>query len=113
MTSSSIEWVGTQLTYIVVVARGSPIINILAFKHNENKLRRLYSLNLLPDLPNPEQPELNEKQGYLDFPYQAKLSMDGVFLAVTLLTGAVKLIKMPPVLNPLDPEKNAPGTADG
>ena len=28
--------------------------------------------------------------------------MDGVFLAVTLMNGAVKLIKMPPVLNPLE-----------
>ena len=112
IASNSIEWVGTQLTYVVVVARGSPILNILAFKHNENKLRRLYSINLLPDLPNPEQPELNEKQSYLEFPYQVKLSMDGVFLAVTLLTGAVKLIKMPAVLNPLDPEKNVGNAAD-
>ena len=28
--------------------------------------------------------------------------MDGVFLTVTLMNGAVKLIKMPPVLNPLE-----------
>ena len=34
------------------------------------------------------------------------MSLDGVFLAVTQLTGAVKLIKMPPVLNPLDNEKD-------
>ena len=61
LTSSSIEWVGAQLTYVAVVARGSPIVNILAFKHNENKLRRLYSLNVMPDLPNPETPEQNEK----------------------------------------------------
>ena len=106
ITSCSIEWVGTQLSYVAVVARGSPVINILAFKHNENKLRRLYSLNLLPELANPEQPELNEKQSYLEFPYEVKLSMDGVFLAVTLLTGAVKLIKMPPVLNPLEADKS-------
>ena len=31
--------------------------------------------------------------------------MDGVFLAVTQLTGAVKLIKMPAVLNPLEADK--------
>ena len=69
ITSSSIDWVGTQLSYVAVIARGSPIVNILAFKHNENKLRRLYSLNLLPELENPEQPELNTRQSYLDFPY--------------------------------------------
>ena len=112
ISSSSIEWVGTQLSYVAVVARGSPIVNILVFKHNENKIRRLYSLNLLPELLNPEQPELNEKQSYLDFPYTVKLSMDGVFLAVTQLTGAVKLIKMPAVLNPLDADKEK-APADG
>ena len=90
---------------MVCCARGSPVINILSFKHNENRLRRLYSINLLPNLANPEQPELNEDQTYLEFPYQVKLSMDGVFLAVTLMNGAVKLIKMPPVLNPLESDK--------
>ena len=60
ITSSSIEWVGAQLTYAAVVARGSPIVNILAFKHNENKLRRLYSINVMPELANPDAPETNE-----------------------------------------------------
>ena len=60
IASNSIEWVGTQLTYVVVVARGSPILNILAFKHNENKLRRLYSVNVMPELANPDTPETNE-----------------------------------------------------
>lgn len=69
-------------------------------------------MNLLPEMPNPEQPELNEKQTYLEFPYEVKLSLDGVFLAVTQLTGAVKLIKMPPVLNPLEPEREVPATGD-
>lgn len=41
-----------------------------------------------------------------------KLSIDGVFLAVTQLTGAVKLIKMPPVLNPLEPEREVPATGE-
>lgn len=40
------------------------------------------------------------------------MSLDGVFLAVTLLTGAVKLIKMPPVLNPLDADKTPAQGAD-
>ena len=61
ISSSSVEWVGTQLTYAAIIARGSPFVNILIFKHNENKIRRLYSLNVLPEMPNPEQPELNDK----------------------------------------------------
>lgn len=32
--------------------------------------------------------------------------MDGVFLAVTQLTGAVKLVKMPSVLNPLEKDQS-------
>ena len=69
-------------------------------------------------MANPEQPELNEGQTYHEFPYSVKLSMDGVFLAVTLMNGAVKLIKMPPVLNPLESDKptdaNPPaGSRDG
>ena len=83
------------------------MVNILAFKHNDNKLRRLYSVNVLPELANPTNPELNDKQTYLEFPYSVKLSMDGVFLAVTLMNGAVKLLKMPPVLNPLEADKVA------
>ena len=34
--------------------------------------------------------------------------MDGVFLSVTLMNGAVKLIKMPAVLNPLEGETKQP-----
>lgn len=34
--------------------------------------------------------------------------MDGVFLSVTLMNGAVKLIKMPAVLNPLEGETKTP-----
>ena len=59
ISSSSLEWVGTQLTYIACCARGSPIINIVIFKHNENKMRQLYTINILPELQNPEKPEDN------------------------------------------------------
>ena len=37
--------------------------------------------------------------------------MDGVFLAVTQITGEVKVMKMPPILNPL--EKQDAAGADG
>jgi len=39
ISSCSLEWVGTQLTYVATCVRGSSIINIIVFKHNENKMR--------------------------------------------------------------------------
>ena len=73
-------------------------------------MKQLYTFNILPELQNPEAPEQNPGQTYTEFPFEVKLSMDGVFLAVTQQNGAVKLLKMPAILNPLDPEKNASGT---
>jgi hypothetical protein len=83
ITSCSIEWVGTQLTYVACVARGSPMVKVLIFKHSENKLRQLYTVNILPELLTPEAPEQNAGQTYTEFPFELKFSVDGVFLAVT------------------------------
>jgi hypothetical protein len=57
----------------------------------------------VPELLNPETPELNSEQKYSKFPFEVKLSLDCVFMAVTLANGEVKIIKMPPILSPLDP----------
>ena len=57
ISSCTIEWVGTQLTYLAVVSSGSPIVTILVFKHNENKIRLLYTINACPEMPNAEHPE--------------------------------------------------------
>ena len=54
ISTATIEWIDTKLTYIAVVARGSPFISIVGFKHNENKLYSLYSLNTCPTIENPE-----------------------------------------------------------
>ena len=62
----------------------------------------MYSFNLIPELINPETPEINNDQKYSRFPYEVKLSMDFVFLAVTLANGEVKVLKMPAILSPLD-----------
>lgn len=43
--TSTIEWCDSKLTYAAITARCSPIIEIVAFKHSENKLTHLYSLN--------------------------------------------------------------------
>ncbi len=75
----------------------------MVFKHSDCKFKHLYSLNCVPELANPETPELNVDQKYTKFPYEVKLSLDCVFLAVTLASGEVKIIKMPPILSPLEP----------
>ena len=89
LSSCTLEWAGTQLTYVAVCARACPSVKVLAFKHQDCKLRCLYSLNLIPDLANPETPELNADQSYLNFPAEVKLSLDCAFLAVTLASGEV------------------------
>lgn len=91
----------TKLTYVSVIARASPVLKILAFKHNENKLYHLYNLNLCPLLLNPDTLEQNPDQSYLDLPSEAKFSLDCIFLTVTTFSGEVKLLKMPPIISPL------------
>lgn len=59
LTSATVEWVGTQLTYVAVVVRGCPVVHIILFKHNENKLRLLHTVNMCPDLANPTNLESN------------------------------------------------------
>ena len=49
----------TKLSYAAVVARGSPTVKILCYKHNENKLHLVYTLNVCPTLANPDNLELN------------------------------------------------------
>jgi hypothetical protein len=66
----------------------------------------MYALNLIPELANPETPELNSDQRYSKFPYEVKLSMDCVFLSVTLANGEVKIIKMPAIFTPLESMSN-------
>ena len=94
ISTATIDWVGTQLTYVAVVARGSPIVQVLIFKNSENKLRQLYSINTCPEITNPETPEANPGQTYRDFPSKVKLSLDFSFLAVTTCNGAVQETKV-------------------
>ena len=49
----------TKLTYVATVARGSPIIKILIFKHNENKFYHIYNLNACPSILNSDNLESN------------------------------------------------------
>jgi hypothetical protein len=100
ISTASVVWIDTKLTYVTVVARASSIVRILAFKHNENKLYHLYNLNICPALSNPDSLDSNPEQSYLELPSEAKLSPDNAFLVVTSFNGEVKLFKMPAIINP-------------
>ena len=101
ISSATIEWIDTRLTYIAVIARGSPVISIIAFKQNENKLYHLNSINMCPELENTDELEKNEGQTYRMLPSEGKLSQDCEFLQVTNFDGCVVLVKMPPIIDPL------------
>lgn len=59
ISTSTVTWVDTKLTYIAIITRGVPIVKIVCFKHNEDKLHLLYNLNMCPHLANPELLESN------------------------------------------------------
>lgn len=111
LNSCTIDWVGTQLTYVAVAARGHAQVHIVVFKHSDCKFKHLYSFNMCPELANPESPESNDKQKYANFPCDVKLSMDFAFLSVTLTSGEVKILKMPQILSPMDPVAPPPSEA--
>jgi hypothetical protein len=50
ISTSTILWVDSKLTYISVIARGSPCVKIVCFKHNENKMHLMYKINMCPHL---------------------------------------------------------------
>ena len=60
ISTATIEWIDTKLTYIAVIARGSPVISIVVFKQNENKLYHLNSINMCPELENTDELEKND-----------------------------------------------------
>ena len=100
LSTATLVWLDTKLTYVSVIARANPVIKILIFKHSENKFYHIYNLNSCPNLPNPDQLDSNPEQSYLDLPAEAKLSSDAGFLAITTFGGEVKLIKLPAIINP-------------
>jgi len=101
ISTATIEWIDTKLTYVAVVARGSPVVSIVCFKHNENKLYSFYSLNTAPTLDNPDALEQNEGQTYLELPAETKLSLDCEFMSIISFDGAVKVVKMPEIIDPM------------
>jgi len=76
------------LTYAAITARCSPFIEIIAFKHSENKLFHLYTLNF-----NTQNPGTEPTASYLDLPHSVKLSKDALFMTVTSYNGEVKFFK--------------------
>lgn len=104
ISTACLEWVDTRLIFAAIVARASPIVSIVVFKNNENKFHHLYSVNMLPEVENPDSLEENEGQTYDQLPASVELSLDGEFLSVTTYDGTVKVIKMPPVIDPIQNE---------
>ena len=100
---------------MAVIARGSPVISIIAFKQNENKLYHFNSINMCPELENTDELEKNEGQTYLKLPSESKLSLDCEFLQVTTFDGSVIVIKMPPIIDPMQNQttSKAPAGAAG
>ena len=47
-------WIDTRLTYVALAARANPVVKVLIFKHNENKLYHAYNINMCPSLANPD-----------------------------------------------------------
>lgn len=59
ISTATLTWLDTKLTYVAVVARANPIVKVLVFKHNENKLYHVFSLNTCPALANPDSLDSN------------------------------------------------------
>ena len=68
ISTCTLEWLDTRLTYAAIVVRGSPFVSIVCFKHNENKMHHLYSINSVPELENPDKLESNPGQTYQHLP---------------------------------------------
>lgn len=91
-----------------MIARANPVVKVLIFKHNENKLHHTYNLNTCPTLANPDSLDANAEQSYLDLPAEVKLSPDVSFMAITTFGGEVKLVRMPPIISPTRDSDEAP-----
>lgn len=91
LTTCSLEWLEVRLTYVAVVARASPVISIMCFKSNEQKMHHVYSINLEKDdaIENINELEQVENYSYAKLPAEAKFSNDFEFLAVTTYDGSV------------------------
>jgi hypothetical protein len=110
MSISCLEWLDSRLVYVAVVARASPIVSILCYRHSENKLHHCYSINTNTEIPldKLEEIETVENISYSKMPAEVSLSPDCEFMSITTFDGEVKVLKMPPVFDPLqlEPTKN-------
>ena len=108
ISTAVLQWVDTRLIYVAAVARGSPIVTVFCFKHNENKFHSLYNINVCTGIENVDNLEANDNQSYMELPAEAKFSLDAEFLAVTCFNGAVLLLRMPPIVDPMQVEAKGP-----
>jgi hypothetical protein len=50
---------------------------------------------------------MNLDQNYLELPAETKMSLDYTFMTITSFNGEIKLIKLPPIINPLRDDETA------
>lgn len=90
--SKAIQWADTHLFYISVISRAVPDVKLYIMRANENKLYQFGTLKgLVPDADANPTPDTC----YLDYPWEAKISEDCVFMSVTSYRGTVFVVKLP------------------
>ena len=72
---------------------------IYLFKHSESKLYHGYTVNVCPEIANPD--SMEAENSYLDLPMDVKFSLEGNFLSVSTFNGDVKVFKMPTIISPM------------
>lgn len=115
VVSSAIPWVDTYLSTIVVIARGTPDVKILSYKHSESKFYHFYTIKGISK-DAAEDGQAKPETSYLDFPSKIEISKEGLFLLITTYSGAVHLLRLPEPLNPMknmDTKPKAEVPADG
>ena len=71
------------------------MIEIVAFKHSENKLYHLFSLRF-----NKDNDGKDPAKKYLDLPCKVSISLECHFMSVTTYGGEVRLFKFVPIVDP-------------
>eukprot|EP00826_Nyctotherus_ovalis_P056035 TRINITY_DN74_c0_g4_i4.p1 TRINITY_DN74_c0_g4~~TRINITY_DN74_c0_g4_i4.p1 ORF type:complete len:874 (-),score=273.77 TRINITY_DN74_c0_g4_i4:669-3290(-) len=91
---ASIAWLDTHLVVVAVCARGSGHVSIFFYKNNESKLFHYYRVKVA------EPAEAQEDTVADGYPRHVKVSADGLYVAVTLCSGEVLVLEVPPIPEP-------------
>lgn len=94
VSTASVAWLDTHLVVVAVCARGSGHVNVFFYKNNESKLYHHYRVKVA------EPAEAQEDTAADEYPRQVKVSADGLYVAVTLCSGEVLVLEVPPIPEP-------------